>query len=98
MENFNFPKFINITSKHICSCLEVKGGAKYSENITCGIQLNCPKLDHPVDSMKRHVRSKRSLFTYVPEKTKHTRKRGKVITLLRFCNTVNTNRKSVLNH
>lgn len=82
MKNFDFPKFINITSTHTCSCLDVKGDEKYSENITCGNQLDCPKPDHHVFSMKRHVRSKRtarSLFTYMPRKLKQTLKRRKVI-------------------
>lgn len=82
MKTFDFPKFINITQTHTCSCLEVEGDVKYSENITCGNQSNCSKPDIPVESMKRHARSKRtarSLFTYVPRKMKQTLKRRKVI-------------------
>ena len=57
------PMAINVT---ICSCLEMNGTFKYSNEMTCGKELDCPKPEKPVKNdacRTKSKRSARSLFT-----------------------------------
>lgn len=72
------PMVINVT---ICSCLEMNGTMKYSHNMTCGKELDCPKPEKPVKNSACRTKSKRSarsLFTYLPRTIHHIPKKREV--------------------
>ena len=78
------PMAINVT---ICSCLEMNEPNKYSNEMTCGKELDCPKPEKPVRNSvcrEKSKRSARSLFTYLPRKIHHLPKKREVAFLFRF--------------
>nr|XP_022298866.1 von Willebrand factor D and EGF domain-containing protein-like isoform X2 [Crassostrea virginica] len=69
------PMAINVT---ICSCLEMNGTIKYSHDMTCGKELDCPKPEKPVKNSACRTKSKRSarsLFNYLPRTIHHIPKK-----------------------
>ena len=78
------PMAINVT---ICSCLEMNGTIKYSNEMTCGKELDCPKPEKPVKNSACRTKSKRSarsLFNYLPRTIHHIPKKREVVFLFSF--------------